>query len=315
MWRALITLALLAAAGGAPAGCRSGTLDPQTGTGASGMVSTTGRAGSGGAAGNGAVGAGGADMVGSGGGGGVISIGGAGGNGMAGGSDGDADGGRPPLGLGCVGCTMTPLNAPAWQPVGAIIFSAGVTASEGYLPTVETILAPHHLRNTNLGVFGPGLRHAPPYDDELYQLAVQQGYQPQQNYLQPTFVSPGSSLVFMVSVAARPDGPRGASADFDDGPVIPNALFPMRVQAHLIGPPILDPAFDVTIPGYDRFSPPIEADGPSHYVLAFRTNSTFATDGAPGVGAYDLEVIITDATGAGWDNHLLFRVYPQIDTP
>ena len=311
----------LASAGG----CRSGTLDPQTGTGASGMVSGGGAAGGGGVTGSsGAAGGGGAvngsGLAGVDGAGGAVSIGGFGGSASGTPTGSGGAGVASPLGPGCVDCLMSSVNAPTWQPVDAVIFAAGIAVDDDYLPTVETILAPNHVRDTALRVFGPGHRHLPPYDGELFQLALLQKYQPQQQYVLPTLLSPSSSLVFMITLAARPDGPSGRSADFELGPVIPNVRFPMRVQAHmrvgaqLLEHSILDPIFDATIPGYDAFSPPISGDGPSHFVLAFRTNSGFATDRAIGAGSYYLDVAITDATGAAWDILLRFQL-DQLETP
>jgi len=313
----LFSLALLASA--LPAGCEGcgGSLTPPTGAGASGMV-MTGAAGAGGASsgvGGAGVGAGGAAAAGAGGVGGVISIsisiGGAGGNGLVGGSTGLVDGGRPPLGFGCVGCAMTSTSVPLWHPVDAIIFPASLAAGEDYRPLVEAILAPNHARYDDVGVFGPGTPHGPPYEDELYGMALQHHLQAGQNYLHSMFASPGTSLIFMLVIAAVPGGAYGRSTDFASGSIIPNDWFPMHVEAQFIGPPILDPVYDRTIPGYDGFSPPLGGDGPSHFVLAFRTNAAFATDGAPGLGAYDLEVVISDAFGVSWDIHMTFTVYPD----
>ena len=291
---------------------RSLTPDPG-GAGAAGMIPTTGAAG----AGNVAPGAGGAAADGGGvpsgqgaggrggfwetGAGGVISIGGAPGGGGQAGAD-----VASPLGPDCRGCTRVQIGAPTWEPVGAVIFRESVAGTDDDVPFLGTVLAPNHVRDATLGAFGPGNPHAGPYDGELDALLSAQHLFPIQQFLYHS-VGPGSSIAIMVVIRASAGAPVGRSADFESGPIVANALFPLRVAADL-QPPMLDPAFDATIPGYDAFMPPIAADGASHVFLRFRASTTFAPGQLGRVGAYALNVAVTDATGAGWTLAVVFSI-------
>jgi len=311
----VVGFVLLVTAAGLPA-CRKELMPGTTGAGASGMVGISGAAGNGAGTGSGTGGAAGAANTGGGASDGGTSSG-AGGSATGGtitfydGGIGGQPGAPLPLGSFCVACTRMEINAPIWEPTGAIMFSTPLTSDQDYGALVQDVLVPNHVRYATEGVFGPGVIHGPPYDTELAGLAKALG--PRQFFRRSTFGSPALSIVYMLSVVPRAGAPIGRSVDLTSGPMIPNALFPMRVEANLLGPPILDASFASTMPGYDMFSPAIDAEGASHFVLAFRTNSGFATDGAPGIGAYYLQIRIIDATGAGWDSYLRFDVVADID--
>jgi hypothetical protein len=297
---------------------RSLTPDPG-GAGASGMIPTTGGAGRDAGGGNVAPGDGGAAARGGGvpsgqgggaggaggfwetGAGGVISIGGfSGGGGQAG------AGVASPLGPDCRDCTRAPIGAPTWEPVGAVIFREPVVGTDDDVPFLGTVLGPNHLRYATVGAFGPGSPHAGPYDGELDALLSAQHLFPLQQFPYHS-VGGGPSIAIMVVIRPSPGAAVGRSADFESGPIIPNALFPLRVAADL-QPPMLDPAFDATIPGTDAFMPPIAADGASHAFLRFRASTTFARAQIGRIGAYALNVTVTDATGAGWTLTIVFSI-------
>lgn len=303
----------LAAACGLVACSRSLTPD-QGGFGAAGVIPTTGAAGRGAGGGNVAAGAGGAP-AGQGGAGGAGGVAGSwetgvGGEISIGGFSGTQppDAGAPsPLGPHCRGCTRAPIGAPGWEPVGAVIFREPVGGTADDVPFISTVLAPNHARYTAVGAFGPGTPHAGPYDGELDALLAARHVYPIQQLAYFSIAGTMDSVAILVVVRPTADAPVGRSPDFDAGPIIPNASFPLRVVADM-QPPMLDPAYDATIPGYDAFVPPIAADGASHAFLRFRASTVFAPGQIGMTGDYAVNVTVTDATGAGWTLTIVFTI-------
>jgi len=295
-------LGLLLAHGCLLAAC-GGALTPGTGTaGTSGMTSIGGV--SGGDVGNGgdvgSVGAGGAVGVG-----GSISIGGAVGTGGRGGG-----GAVGPLGANCPDCLRMPFGSPAWEPAGAVVFFEPVGGGLPDLPWMQNMMAPGHVRRPEVGAFGPGLAHAGPYEYEPVDLVTTAGSTPSQNFVHHTIATLSSSVGFLLAIVPDAGAVKGTSADFDYGRIIPNALFPMHVTVAM-DPPLFDPGFDAAIPGNDSFEPPIEADGMSHALVHFRISEAYLQPPAVHLGAFLLNVTITDASGSGWTVGFLVRIGPD----
>lgn len=213
-----------------------------------------------------------------------------------------------PLGDGCQNCTKAPINRPTWEPIEVAMVSIPLAVTDDYRAAVETLLAPFHPRDRTAGAFGPGVPHLFPRT-ELRDLLARSGLTPRQ-FFSPYETGPQRSILILMTVGPGPDAAIGRSPDLDVGPIIPNAVFPMRVEFTPSGPSIFD-TYDLKVPRYDSYDPPIVADGPSHFVIAFRANNAFDVNNPYLYGRFQLQVRIVDATGAGWDAGLNFTIYPD----
>jgi hypothetical protein len=96
----------------------------------------------------------------------------------------------------------------------------------------------------------------------------------------------------------------GSSPDFTSGPIIPNSLFPITVNAvtgHNAA--IYDPnlaAFPVPALTDPCVVPPLNVAGYSHFPIFLADNSDFGPPDARLPGKYDYSVTMIDSTGNGW---------------
>jgi hypothetical protein len=228
--------------------------------------------------------------------GGAAGDGGMGGMGGAGGADG---GPADPL-AHCSGCTRTKIGLPKWELSGIVAVPSDMPSQEGYLEFLDDLTGPNHAFDMNDGIIGPGAVHAGPYDDELYLLAVAKDIPVKQSFTTEEFSDP-SGVTIMMNIIPSEGAVTGSSVDFASGPIIPNTLFPFTVDGDMYREGVLyDPYFDGTYAGYPAMTPPIEKDGPSHFVWFFGENSAFGPEGTPATGSFEFKLKMTDKNGNGW---------------
>jgi hypothetical protein len=224
------------------------------------------------------------------------------------GSAGEASG---PLGAHCEGCTAIALGSPLWSPAGAVmaVGMVGVpeTVWQPYLDFVGSVVEPMHKFIPFEGLFGAGVAHAGPYVDEGYALLSAASIPVKQHFTTAEFAGPTGAL-FTMNLVPGSSAPVGSSVDFQAGPIIPNALFPIQIQGDLfLEGTVYDAGFDGAIYGYDAYVPPILVDGASHVMLWFPENSSFYPRVAP-QGDYLYKFSVLDTTGAGWVIEVPFTV-------
>jgi hypothetical protein len=235
---------------------------------------------------------------------------GLGGNAGSAGEGGSAGKAGPSIaGPHCGGCSLMEVKAPTWTLAGALMTGAPVgspaSGTDAYYEWLETLLSPNH--EPIDGVYGPGIPHAPPYDDELFQLLTVAGGTPQQTFTAAEFGElNGVALLF--TVVPKAGAPSGSSADFASGPILPNALFPFYIDGDLYRNGVLyDGEFDAFYQGYDALSTPIEKDGPSHLLIPFGENSSYVPN-VEAAGSYVFRISIVDGSEAGWVLDVPFTV-------
>ena len=124
-------------------------------------------------------------------------------------------------------------------------------------------------------IIGPALAHAGPYTDEIYSLVTAKSMTVKQDFTVSEFTAP-SGVLIMMNIVPSAGAATGSSFDFDSGPIIANALFPMTVNGDVYRNGVLyDSEFDSMYPGYPGQNPPIAKDGPSHLLYFFGENSFF----------------------------------------
>ena len=104
--------------------------------------------------------------------------------------------------------------------------------------------------------------------------------------------------MFMVVPSAG--APTGKTPDADSGPMIPHTLFPIHTFAEYWtdGKQVLGSAWEFDVPPLDMIDPPYAVEGHSHFPIY---DARYA-DIEPTVGeAYMTRMVMTDATGAGWE--------------
>jgi hypothetical protein len=249
----------------------------------------------------------GGDAFGRGGSAGSAGEGGSAGSAEEGGSAGQANGSV--VGPHCNGCTEMELKAPTWRLAGAFMTVAPLgspaTGTAAYFEWLDELLSPNH--EPMEGVYGPGVPHARPYDDELFQLLTVAGGSARQSFTADEFGGLNGVALFL-SAVPNASAPHGSSADFASGPILPNELFPFYVDGDLYRDGVLyDGAFDGLFPGYNAFSPAIDKDGPSHLLLPFAENSSYVPD-IEAAGSYVFRIKIVDTSDAGWILDVPFTV-------
>ena len=215
-----------------------------------------------------------------------------------------------PIGNGDTRVDISRLGDPSFDLVGWSIVTAPLGSTADPSPGVATLEAiwSGHTYDAGLGVLGPGAVHAPPYDGEIAAGLITLGVDPGDHFVVSDWTAP-AGLFFVVTLVPSTGAPTGRSPDFETGPIIPSALFPLEVEAELYhkgGVGISDPWFEVdTYPTIDVVAPSSGADGYSHIPFAWG-ESTESIPGTPGF--YHLEIVITDNAGNGWSADLPFRV-------
>jgi hypothetical protein len=221
-------------------------------------------------------------------------------------------GGQPdeaPVGPHCKSCSVTQLKTPVWRFASAVLSVAPIGSAalgnESYFEWLAKLFSPQHQLVDY--IYGPGLSHPPPYDDELFQLLTVAGGTPQQSFTAAEFGAP-NGIALMLTMAPNANAPVGSSVDFDSGPIIPNQLFPLFIDGNLYRNGVLyDGEFDNFYPGYNSLSTPIEKDGPSHSILLFAENSSYVPN-IESAGSYVFRISVVDASEAGWVLDVPFTV-------
>jgi hypothetical protein len=156
------------------------------------------------------------------------------------------------------------------------------------------------------GGIGPGQAHNPPYTGEIGQGVANLGYHQGQEFRRSEFSNGNGVYVAWMTV---PDpGTTGSSPDFQKGPIIPNALFPLNISGvsyrnHKVFDPYLA-YFDV---------PPITGmgfinDGHSHFPMWIADAIDFGPVGTKIDGQYEYRISMIDASGNGWKITVEFEV-------
>jgi hypothetical protein len=211
----------------------------------------------------------------------------------------------------CEGCTRTKINQPTWAPTGVVV-AAGTVGSDAQpslgIDWISSLVQPRHAYNAIDNIFLPNVKHCPPYASELHDSMVEVGFVATQSLTVSQFTAPGGVWVMFLLVPTN-DATTGSSFEFDDGPILPNGLFPMTSDGDLLREgQIYDPNFDSSVPGYADLTSPIAVDGASHAPFFFGGNSSWGPSGVDAAGSYVMKVVVTDATGAGWEIHVPFVV-------
>jgi hypothetical protein len=203
---------------------------------------------------------------------------------------------------------------PTWEPVGFVQFTGpmGTPADPtAWHRDLGTLLAPNHIYSLAADVLAPGVAHAGPYDGEWAAALAAQGRVSTGTLSANDWSTPrGLTLAMMLVHSAG--APLGASPDFGQGPVLPDALQPLHITAALSREGVaVDTGFDRTYPAMHTVAPAITpngydpGDGYDHVPLVFGES----TARIPGTaGAYEWRVVIEDATGAGWNVVIPFTV-------
>lgn len=218
------------------------------------------------------------------------------------------------LGIGCENCTRRPIGEPTWQPEQAMLFLADIgspeteTGSQPFFDWQSELFGARHIYSPADGLFLPGEPHEGPYDSEISTLADAAAVAPAQAFSVEEFTDP-SGLILLIAVVPGRQASRGRSPDFDDGPIIANHVFPIRVSGGVYrdGEPY-DLDFDSTFLGYDQLSTPIDADGASHFFMGFGEDSAFGPSGVDPVGSYTFRLRAIDSVGDGWEIEVPFGI-------
>jgi hypothetical protein len=202
----------------------------------------------------------------------------------------------PPAELG-----STKIGAPMWEPVDYHQFSVEVGAMFENFGTVNAGLLPppNHADHPMLGV-GPGEAHAGPYDSELEQGMVAQGYEQHTAFPAAEGLLPNAILSVWMMVPST-GAPTGISPDSDAGPILPNTVFPIHVKVDAYqDDALLDGySYEFDVPALDMMlDPPFDVEGHSHFPMF----SAVVFDGLPEPsGMLETRISMVDAAGDGWD--------------
>ncbi|HEX2875596.1 MAG TPA: hypothetical protein VHP33_30295 [Polyangiaceae bacterium] len=193
----------------------------------------------------------------------------------------------------------------------ALAFAATIgspeTGPEPYFEWQASLFRPFHTYSPSNG-FVPGVAHDGPYESEIASLAEKAGLTPTQSFLRDEFLDP-SGVVLLIMLAPTKNSPRGRSPDFEDGSIVRNDVFPIRVTGGVYrGGQPYDLDINGTYLGYDQFTPPISADGASHFFVGLGLSSAFGPPGVDPRGSYTVQMRATDAVGEGWELEVPFVV-------
>ena len=215
--------------------------------------------------------------------------------------------------------SKTKIGNPAWEPVDFHLFS-GPLEVNGFAdigPFLESLLpAPNHASHPDLGI-GPGAAHAPPYDTELGDGIVNAGVEEKTVFLGSEW-SDGYGVYWAWMNVPSANPAMGSSPDFANGPIIPNADFPIDNLFSVDQDGMeFEPDFGNSVPALDgNLNPPFNVDGHSHYPQFVIDGHFFAADPSLGVnGMFEYRARQRDSSGNnGWDLVARFQVVPEPST-
>jgi hypothetical protein len=213
------------------------------------------------------------------------------------------------------GVKISPIGHPVWKPVDFHLFSAPIgTAQSGYAEFLDTALAilpaPNHAFHPELGI-GPGIPHPPPYNTEVAEGVAAEGFHEGIRF-NPDEFSNGMG-VWLVWMNVPAPGEKGSSPDFASGPIIPNSIFPIHVEADTFhnGRLFNDFLASFDAPALDQnLNPPFDVDGHSHFPIFIADNADFGPEGTKLNGSYLYRITMLDASGNGWKIEARFVVIP-----
>lgn len=195
---------------------------------------------------------------------------------------------------------LTRLTDPSWEIVDFHQRSAEL--GEGWElwseRTSETLPPPGHIQHPDLGI-GPGEAHEGPYDHEFADAWAQHGWRDESIFTTAEASTP-SAIFSMFMVVPSAGAPTGRTPDAADGPMIPHAVFPIHTYFDYTtdDKAVLGGDFEFDVPRLDMIDPPYEVDGHSHFPIY----DGRYVDIEPALGeVYRTHIVMTDATGSGWD--------------
>ena len=136
------------------------------------------------------------------------------------------------------------------------------------------------------------------------------GYPEKEVFSVEEFTGP-NAVHFGFVVVPGTNAPNGSSLDFDSGPIMPNAIFPIAYggDVYLNGALYEQNAWRSSVPAADGF------DGRSHFLLDLWENSEFAPPGLGSlVGDYEYRITLRDVNNFGYDVVAKFQVVPEPGT-
>lgn len=205
--------------------------------------------------------------------------------------------------------TATKFGFPVWTVVSWSHYSGRIGSSAlgfvSYHHTLQDIWT-NHLYYPEFNLLGPDEVHPPPYDSELLDGLAANGINPGHKFHVADWTAP-MGLILSACIVPGEGAPIGRSPDFDSGPIIPDSLFPMHIDADLAEGGFLDDGdLDGDQPPISQVLPGTDAQGWSHLPFNIAENTSFI-DGHR--GGYDYLITMTDATGSGWTFHLTFTIW------
>lgn len=204
-----------------------------------------------------------------------------------------------------LGLTLQRAGEPTWSVADAHVFGApiGLDPADGvYSSTLAGLLpAEAHVPSPS-GGFLPGAAHEPPYDGELGAGIAAAGWVEETAFSVEAFEPPNGVFVAFLLVADA-DAARGRSPDYDEGPILPDALFPILCELNAFrDEEVRASVAFVSVPALSDVMPQLAVDGWSHVPQVFADSSANSPEAARDPsGDYVLSLSLRDATGAGWN--------------
>jgi hypothetical protein len=213
--------------------------------------------------------------------------------------------------------TFTQVGTPTWQAVDSHLFSAPIgTSATGFVEFSRTLDAllppPNHIRRPGAGI-SPGAPHPGPYDRELAEGIARLGFTEKMVFNVSEFSAP-NGVYFATMFVPAPGAPIGSSPDFSSGPIIPNGLFPIRIEGDVFrnGALFERNAFGFSVPAPTALNPPIDVAGYSHFPYFAAEADVFGPSGLSDfAGAYEYRLTARDVSGNGYNISVQFSVVPE----
>lgn len=234
---------------------------------------------------------------------------GSGGSGGSGGSDGSGGSGGSEV-PGEAHFDLTKIGTPAWKPADLHRHSISLPSPSDFSDALATIKSelppPAHAWSDALGIV-PGEAHSQPYDTELSERIAALGFADKDTFTVDE--AAGARTVLTIYMVVPSEGaPEGSSPDFDAGPILPDTIFPIHVEATFTldgGEPQFSGAVDV--PGIADFDPGYATlDGHSHFPMF----GFDLLDPSNAAGEHTTTHTLIDAEGNGWTIEGHFSVVP-----
>jgi hypothetical protein len=203
---------------------------------------------------------------------------------------------------GDVEAVVTPIEAPLWAPTDFVIFKSETGKLRDATDIINCLMPPEeHIWDVPSMQWLPAVEGGveSDYGTDMSRAVEACGFT-STRLLQPQDLEDPSAIFLGFMIVPGPDAPSGRTIDFEDGPLIPEALFPLETSLNFYREgELVDYITEIIHPRLDDLG--IPGMGLSHVPMLLLQAASLAAPNMDTAGVFRWSLRVEDATYAGYD--------------